>query len=70
VNGRETEDLETEEARKTATFLTLQSLERDAPRTAWSKMLQPHEDAADSSTVQNLEQNIPKTDWYYKSQPR
>jgi hypothetical protein len=43
-HGIKTEDEET------AVSCTSQNIERDAPWTAWSKMLQPHEEPASSST--------------------
>jgi hypothetical protein len=48
-HGIKTEDFETEDE-ETAVSCTSQNMERDAPWTAWSKMLQPHEEPASSST--------------------
>ena len=48
-------------------------MERDAPWTDWSKMLQQREETALRGRIalpeQNLEQDVPRTDWDCKSQP-
>ena len=59
---------QTEEKKRRLHWL-FQNLERDDPRTAWIRTLQPHEEATDSFAVQNWEQNVPRTDWDFKSQP-
>jgi hypothetical protein len=50
-----------------------QNMERDAPWTAWSKMLQQREESALRGRIalpeQNLEQNVPRTEWDCKSEP-
>ena len=51
-----------------------EDLERDAPRTAWIKMIQPREEVIYSHSrgfaARNLEQNVPRTDWIKMIQPR
>ena len=59
---------QTEEKKRRLHWL-FQNLERDAPRTAWIRTIQPHEKATDSFAVQNWEHNVPRTDWVFKSQP-
>ena len=48
-------------------------MERDAPWTDWSKMLQQREESALRGRIAlpdpNLEQNVPRTDWDCKAQP-
>jgi hypothetical protein len=52
-----------------AASLAIQNMERDAPWTAWSKMLQLREDVGVSFAGRNVEQNVPRTDWDCNSQP-